>query len=585
MHSRNTTSVAIRKGPVTAARRARPLVALVVGMLASALSTSSVEARQLSMQERLAAQRAIEQVYWNHRIWPKENPGPKPPLSAVLSDDALRARVQDTLRKSNALEKFWQRRITAEQLQAEMNRMAVHTHDPQVLRELFAALGNDPVLIAETLARQSLADRLIHDWYSSDERFHGDLRRKAEAALAACPDVGCMESLGGEYRETTWRLDSEEVRAAPADARRDVVTLQLEEWKAHLDGLATAVGGVPDSLPLRKVGVLEATPDAFVVTAVLSQGKHEVRTAAVAWQKVSFDDWWETERPTLAAAIQEGASLLTLPRAPSSACAADTWKPTAVPSIPMARLGHTAVWTGTEMIVWGGFGAGFLNTGGRYDLATDTWTPTSTGANVPDGRIGHTVVWTGTEMIVWGGEGYIGSTGGRYDPATDEWTPTSTGTNVPSARAYHTAVWTGTEMIVWGGNFGDEIRTSGGRYDPSTDTWTPTSTGTNVPAARSYHTAVWTGTEMIVWGGLNSGFTFATGGRYDPFTDTWTPTSTGANVPSSRYAHTAVWTGTEMIVWGGGPRNVGNTGGRYDPSTDTWDSTSTGANVPAAGQG
>src|SRR5499426_1348680 len=119
-----------------------------------------------------------------------------------------------------------------------------------------------------------------------------------------------------------------------------------------------------------------------------------------------------------------------------------------------------------------------------------------------------TVVWTGTEMIVWGGEGYIGSTGGRYDPATDEWTPTSTGTNVPSARAYHTAVWTGTEMIVWGGNFGDEIRTSGGRYDPSTDTWTPTSTGTNVPAARSYHTAVWTGTEMIVWGGLNSGFTF-----------------------------------------------------------------------------
>ena len=105
----------------------------------------------ISFEERVAAQRSIEEVYWRHRIWPKGNPQPKPPLSTVMPDDAIRAKVDDYLKKSNALEKWWQRPITAEQLQSEMDRMARQTHDPQVLQELFAAVGNSPFVIAETL--------------------------------------------------------------------------------------------------------------------------------------------------------------------------------------------------------------------------------------------------------------------------------------------------------------------------------------------------------------------------------------------------------------------------------------------------
>ena len=37
--------------------------------------------------------------------------------------------------------------------------MAKHTRDPEVLRELFEALGNDPFVIAECLARPALAER------------------------------------------------------------------------------------------------------------------------------------------------------------------------------------------------------------------------------------------------------------------------------------------------------------------------------------------------------------------------------------------------------------------------------------------
>ena len=95
-----------------------------------------------------------------------------------------------------------------------------------------------------------------------------------------------------------------------------------------------------------------------------------------------------------------------------------------------------------------------LNTGGRYNPSTDSWTATSI-VNAPVAHeCAHTAVWTGTEMIVWGGLstaniGYL-NTGGRYNPSTDSWTATST-TNAPDGPRLHTAVWTGSEMIVWGG--------------------------------------------------------------------------------------------------------------------------------------
>src|SRR5262245_40334051 len=76
----------------------------------------------------------------------------------------------------------------------------------------------------------------------------------------------------------------------------------------------------------------------------------------------------------------------------------EVWTATSRTNAPTARELHTAVWTGSEMIIWGGF----ANTGGRYDPSTDSWTATST-TNAPTGRFGHTAVWTGNEMIVWGG--------------------------------------------------------------------------------------------------------------------------------------------------------------------------------------
>src|SRR5437867_774002 len=131
---------------------------------------TKVSHRTLTFAERVAYQRAIEDVYWRHRIWPKERPDPKPFLDTVMSQAQLEKKVADYLRNSQALEDYWQRPITAEQLQAEMDRMAQHTKQPEVLHELFEALGNDPFVIAECLARPVLAERLVTQLDAQDEK-------------------------------------------------------------------------------------------------------------------------------------------------------------------------------------------------------------------------------------------------------------------------------------------------------------------------------------------------------------------------------------------------------------------------------
>jgi N-acetylneuraminic acid mutarotase len=141
------------------------------------------------------------------------------------------------------------------------------------------------------------------------------------------------------------------------------------------------------------------------------------------------------------------------------------------------------------MIVWGGFNitSFHLNSGGRYDPSTDGWTAT-TNTNAPAARDAHTAVWSGSEMIVWGGtNGIFLNTGARYGPGVDSWTPTSM-TNAPSARVEHTAVWSGSEMIVWGGEDTNGLLNTGGRYcafSEATASPTPSATASPTPAVTS----------------------------------------------------------------------------------------------------
>ena len=249
---------------------------------------------------------------------------------------------------------------------------------------------------------------------------------------------------------------------------------------------------------------------------------------------------------------------------------------------PSARTGHTAVWSGKEMIVWGGFG-GFgavpLNNGGRFNVSSNRWFPIAT-ANAPRARANHTAVWTGTEMIVWGGYDFTNFAnptylfnGASYNPSNNTWTTLPNLSFLPG-RASQTALWTGSEMLIWGGNSSPGFLSppvfydQGFGYDPVTRLWRfLPSSGLS---ARSAHTAVWTGDEMLIWGGIGASGVTNTGARYHPGSNVWAGITTDL-APIGRNAHTAVWGDHRMIVWGG--QNLNGplaTGALYDPFADKW---------------
>ena len=553
------------------------LLLISVGAMPFALSQRQPSAqRTLTFAERVMYQRAIEEVYWLHRIWPKERPDPKPSLDVVISRAQLNKKVADYLRKSQALEDYWQRPITAEQLQAEMDRTAKHTKQPDVLRELFEALGNDPFVIAECLARPALAERLLTSWYARDERTHGDaLESWLSKTASQAPNSLLVQNHDYKLPEISQSsgcvLDTWTRTNAPPDGRLSPTAVwtgsEVIIWGGAYGEFGTDTGG-------RYNPATDSWAPTSTVNAPSSRQGH-----TTVWTGNEIIVWGGTDNNNTLLNTGGRYNPVT-----------NSWSTTSTSNAPAPRQSHTAVWTGGEMIVWSGgdfAGSIFFNTGGRYNPNTDSWTATST-ANAPTARSRSAAIWTGNEMVVWGGANASTAfdTGGRYNPSTDIWAATST-PNVPTGRFNHAAVWTGSELIVWGGNNIDytQLFFTGGRYNPSTDSWTPTSTA-NVPSARLYHSGVWTGDSMIVWGGID-GTALNTGGRYNPATNNWTATST-TNAPVGRILHSAVWTGSEMIVWGGGggtgQGDYFNTGGRYNPSNDSWTPTST-SNAPTEREG
>src|SRR6476619_3053244 len=179
--------------------------------------------------------------------------------------------------------------------------------------------------------------------------------------------------------------------------------------------------------------------------------------------------------------ITQRFSLCLLPLAIAATVSADSWRPITTANAPTARTAHSAIFTridGTDqMIVWGGQDSNmvpFADTGGLWKRSTNRWTATTTDG-APSGRQGHPAIWTGHEMILWGGDDGLNflNTGGRYDPVKDEWHATTL-TGAPSPRFGHTLIWTGDRMIVWAGAIGFVGDTNtGALYDPVTDTWTP----------------------------------------------------------------------------------------------------------------
>ncbi len=668
--------------------------------------------RELSFEQRVEAQEAIERVYYAHQI------GATLPFEQAVPRALIEKKVRNYLKASAALETWWSTEVTAAALQREAQRMARDSRLPGRLIELHAALHHDSFLIQECLARPALVNRLARRFFADDDRIHVEARRQA-AELGPVTDEGDRFVVLGPASETArvlakrawedWWLELEDrfdeskvaavadgtwmvprpVQAAGCDPQGTWLTGGLEDSpdptytaRAVWTGSEMIVWGgshparhrydpATDSwsaisilgAPNRTPALSSETSLAWTGTIVLAWGGIPSKSGRYnpsldAWQPVSAVNaptgttvsvWTGTQllvwggsdasnkRYDPIADVWSNMSTLGQPpvrNIPSLVWTGsemilwggyrtlsglanyqwpggrynpttDTWSPMSDVGAPSKREQHSAVWTGTRMVIWGGAQQAppppgpppsfplynFDTSAGLYDPQTDTWAPVSP-VNAPSPRLAQMTVWTGSRMIVWGGLGGApySNTGAIYDPVANLWTPISP-TNAPGARAYSATVWTGNEMILWGGAFATPSQmtkptATGGRYDPSSNTWTPIGL-TGAPQARTNHTAVWTGNEMIVWGGSPNSFQGSTevlgsGARFDPALGTWAPV-TLVGAPSPRREHTAVWTGSEMIVWGGIADSSGYllSGARYDPITDTWAATGT-TNAPPA---
>jgi len=530
--------------------------------------------RDLTFEERVRAQEAIERVYYAHQI------GATRPFEEAVPRATLERKVRTYLKESLALERLWGAPMTAAALREEWERIARSTRMPERLEELHAALGHDAMLIQECLVRPVLVHRLVRQASAS-----GGTNRPAGESEASVR--GTPSGVGGT-EVAAWDAPRAGLLLVRADRLRSGRHLDLlvASDSVGLPAWDAFGGRVEVDLNERDVEAIASADEAVSVTTptctasdtwapivVASNSPSPRRSHTAIWTGSLMIIWGGAE--------VTGHIVYLTNTGGRYDPVLDAWTTVSTVNAPTARWLHTAVWTGERMVVWGGDGVeGDTNTGGRYDPATDSWLPTAT-TDAPSPRSAHTAIWSGSSMVVWGGGPLPeGRTGGRYDPESDAWAPTSL-LNAPTRRALHSAVWTGASMIVWGGEGSSSLNT-GGRYDPSVDTWLTTSL-VNAPTPRNRHTAVWTGDRMLVWG-ASGNLDFDTGASYDPVTDTWTQMST-VNAPSGRISHTAVWTGEAMIVWGGSYGVViFDTGGQYHPTSDTWAATET-AGAPAARSG
>jgi hypothetical protein len=216
---------------------------------------------------------------------------------------------------------------------------------------------------------------------------------------------------------------------------------------------------------------------------------------------------------------------------------------TKLPLPPEVRPGAANVWTGQEVMTWGGAAPPRKHyeptaDGYSFDPRTGTWSP------IPSAPVASKYahgVWTGSRAIFVSGRTTL-----AYAPATRTWETLPT---VPANVGTAVVVWTGAELFVWGGGReGEETNARGAMFDPASRRWrsiVPAPFGLNLASG------VWTGREVIVFGSLLNNRNIAptrtsVGEAYDPSTDRWRKIAASRLSPQ---ATSAVWLGRRLLAW------------------------------------
>ncbi len=135
----------------------------------------------------------------------------------------------------------------------------------------------------------------------------------------------------------------------------------------------------------------------------------------------------------------------------------NSWRRLAPLPVAGMRFGGTAVWDGRELLVTGA--GAKAQSGYAFDPTTNRWRRL---APLPRPRVGASALWTGSRLILWGGQNFAASLPGglrdglAYDPRTDRWSaiPKS-----PLRSSGSAIAWTGRALLVFGGSIGASAAT------------------------------------------------------------------------------------------------------------------------------
>ena len=157
------------------------------------------------------------------------------------------------------------------------------------------------------------------------------------------------------------------------------------------------------------------------------------------------------------------------------------------------------VWTGHEVLVWGGNrGLLFLQDGAAYNPTTRSWRSLAPNQWAFPSTVS---TWTGDHFVVLAKNG-----GATYDPAANTWQDLP---SLPeeSNGSFVGITWTGHDLLGLVQSQGDAIAVA--RYDPTTSSWAvgPREPAT-LPTNRARISVVWTGTELVAWNGSNHGWAY-----------------------------------------------------------------------------
>jgi hypothetical protein len=263
------------------------------------------------------------------------------------------------------------------------------------------------------------------------------------------------------------------------------------------------------------------------------------------------------------------------PRIPTGS---PTWE--AIPRAPIAgRISAGVVWTGEEMIVWGGVTRSraieAVSDGAAFDPVDGTWREIAPSPHGVLGGGGRAAAWTGRRAVFWAGNSPDGpARGAVYNPASDHWQILPRGPL--GSREGYVSVWTGTELLIVGGTLGDGFPTPvAAALDPRARSWRRLP-GLDALDAIIPSGAVWSGDRMFLAGTQylcpvpdsvceeTREFLVA----YDPATDELEEIDLAA-APAASVAPIG-WTGTEVLATGADRAHLV----LFDPSDSSWRSAS-----------